>query len=114
MTASVYTTNLTIYTGIDFNQTFFFEGVDSNSSLNLSGYQVCAKMRKAEESSSYTSFNVTVIDPANAKIGLNMSNTTTSTLKPGKYLYDILLQDPSGNIERVVEGQVNVKRTVTR
>jgi len=29
-------------------------------------------------------------------------------------LYDILLQDPSGDIERVVEGQVNVKRTITR
>lgn len=114
MAASVYTVNLTVYTGIDFNQTFVFEGIDSNARLNLAGYQVCAKMRKAEESSSYTTFVTSITDIANARVNLNMTNAVTSTLKPGKYLYDILLQDPSGNIERVVEGLVDVKRTVTR
>ena len=114
MAASVYTVNLIIHTGIDFNQTFVFEGVDSNARLNLTGYQICAKMRKAEESSTYTSFNVTITDPTNARVNLGMANAVTATLKPGKYLYDILLQDPSGNIERVVEGLVDVKRTVTR
>jgi len=114
MSSSVYTVNLTIYTGIDFAQNFIFEGFDSNSALNLSNYQICAKMRKAEESSTYTSFTTSITDIANAKVRLSMTNAVTSTLKPGKYLYDILLQDPSGDIERVVEGQVNVKRTVTR
>ena len=114
MSASVYTVNLTIHTGTDFSQTFVFEGIDSNARLNLSGYQVCAKMRKAEESLTYTSFTTDITDIANARVNLGMTNSVTSTLKPGKYLYDILLQDPSGNIERVVEGLVDVKRTVTR
>ena len=114
MSSTVYTVNLTIYTGIDFNQIFVFEGLSTNSRLNLSGYQLCAKMRKAEESSTYTPFNVEIKDVSNARVGLNMTSAVTSALKPGKYLYDILLQDPSGNTERVVEGQVNVKRTVTR
>jgi hypothetical protein len=114
MASAVYTVNLTIHTGTDFSQVFVFEGMDSNARLNLSGYQVCAKMRKAEESSTYTSFTTTITDIANARVSLAMSNAVTSTLKPGKYLYDILLQDPSGNIERVVEGLVDVKRTVTR
>ena len=114
MAASVYTVNLTIHTGIDFNQTFVFEGINTNARLNLSGYQLCAKMRKAEESSTYTSFTVDITNVANARVNLGMTSAVTATLKPGKYLYDILLQDPSGNIERVVEGLVDVKRTVTR
>ena len=114
MTASVYTVNLTIHTGIDFSQTFVFEGINSNARLNLSGHQICAKMRKAEESSTHTSFITDITDIANARVNLSMSKTTTAALKPGKYLYDILLKYPDGSIERVVEGQVNVKRTVTR
>jgi len=114
MSSSVYTVNLTIYTGIDFSQNFTFEGLDSNSALNLNNYQICAKMRKAEQSTTYTSFTIEITDFTNARVRLSMTNAVTSTLKPGKYLYDILLQDPSGNIERVVEGLVDVKRTITR
>ena len=114
MAASVYTVNLTIHTGTDFGQNFVFEGVDSNARLNLVGYQVCAKMRKAEQSTTYTSFTTQITDFSSARVRLSMTNAVTSTLKPGKYLYDILLQDPSGNIERVVEGLVDVKKTVTR
>ena len=114
MSSTVYTVNLTIYTGIDFNQTFVFEDLNANSRIKLSGYQICAKMRRAEESSTYTSFTVDIIDVVNARINLKMDSATTATLKPGKYLYDILFQDPSGNIERVVEGLVDVKRTITR
>ena len=114
MSSSVYTVNLTIYTGIDFAQNFIFEGLDSNSALNLNNYQICAKMRKAEESSTYTPFVASIININEGIVRIELANAVTSTLKPGKYLYDILLQDSSGNIERVVEGQVNVKRTVTR
>ena len=114
MSSSVHTVNLAIYTGVDFTQNFVFEGISTNSRINLLGYQFCAKMRKAEESKSYKSFNVTITDEVNARIDISMSNTETATLKPGKYLYDILMKDPSGNIERVVEGLVDVKRTVTR
>jgi hypothetical protein len=110
----VFTTNFTIYTGIDFQQTFVFEGINSNSRLNLTDHNLCAKMRKAEDSSTSTSFVVTVTDPGNARVALSMSNSTTAGLKPGKYLYDILLEYPDGTIERIVEGTVHVKRAVTR
>ena len=114
MSFPTFAVNLTIHTGTDFSQVFVFEGLDSNARLNLTGYQICAKMRKAEDSSTYVSFDIDIWDYVNARVNLIMDSATTATLKPGKYLYDILLQDPSGNIERVVEGLVDVKRTVTR
>ena len=43
-----------------------------------------------------------------------MLSEATSKLKPGSYLYDVILQDPSGGITRAVEGTAQVKKAVTR
>ena len=43
-----------------------------------------------------------------------MLSATTSTLKPGSYLYDVILKDPSGGVTRAVEGTALVKKSVTR
>lgn len=114
MASSVYTANLTIYTGTDFSQDFVFEKTDTNSRFNLTGYSICARMKKAEESKTSIPFTISIIDVANSRIVISMNSTTTSTLKSGKYLYDILFQSPDGKIERIVEGTVDVKRTVSR
>ena len=111
---AVFTTNFTIHTGTDFSQTFVFEGINSNSRLNLAGHNLCAKMRRAEGSTSSTSFTVEITNPAAARVSLTMSKTTTADLKPGKYLYDLLLEYPDGTIERILEGTVHVKKTITR
>jgi len=42
-----------------------------------------------------------------------MGSTVTGSLKAGKYFYDLLL-NKSGEITRVVEGTVLVKKSVTR
>ena len=43
-----------------------------------------------------------------------MGSTDTAELKAGKYFYDVVLQDPEGLKERVVEGTVTVKKSITR
>jgi hypothetical protein len=42
-----------------------------------------------------------------------MSSNLTNNLKAGKYFYDLLLNNGT-TVERVIEGEVLVKRTVTR
>jgi len=111
---TVYIVNLTIYTGTDFSQSFALEREATNSRLNLTGYNVCAKMRKAEESTTSIPFIASITNIAQGRVTVAMGATVTSALKPGKYLYDLLLQDSTGYVERVVEGSVNVKKTVTR
>ena len=110
-----YTTNLIIYTGTDFNQTFILEDSDSNSLKNLSGYTGYAKFKKYETSKTSYSFSITFFgDRSNGKIMLSTSASSTSTLKPGKYFYDVVLTDSQGINNRVVEGEVIVKKSVTR
>jgi len=110
---TVYTSNIVIHTHTDFEQTFVFEDTDSNSALNLSGYTGCAKIKKYESSSPAGTFDVTFTNRDLGKVKVSMGSTMTADLKPGKYFYDLLL-NKSGEITRVVEGTVLVKKAITR
>ncbi len=113
--AAVYVNNLVVNAGSDFNQTFTLEGSNTNSALNLSGYTATAQMRKWAGSSSATSFTATILTPnTSGKIELSLTSTETSNLKPGRYIYDILIEDTTGSKTRVVEGMVLVREGVTR
>lgn len=112
---TVYTSNLIIHTGANFDQTFILEDSDTNSLKDLSNYTGYAKFKKYETSNTSYSFNVTFFgDRRNGKIMISMDSATTSTLKPGRYFYDIVLTDSQGINSRVVEGEVFVKKAVTR
>lgn len=112
---SVFTNNLIIYTGTDFQQTFVLEDDQSNSLMNLYGYSACAQMKRYESSSTSTSFNVSFVgDRTNGKVTVSLGSSATAGLKPGRYFYDILLNSPQGLTSRVIEGEVFVKKSVTR
>ena len=46
---TVYTSNIVIHTGTDFEQTFLLEDSQSNSALNLTDYQGCAQIKRYEK-----------------------------------------------------------------
>ena len=110
---AVFSNNLTIHTGTDFEQTFMLEDGNTNSALNLTGYTGCAKIKKYQSSTVAAAFSLSFTNRATGKIRITMGESTTNTLKAGKYFYDVLLNSGS-NIERVIEGEVLVKKSVTR
>jgi hypothetical protein len=113
--AAVYVTNLVINSGADFSQSFTLEGTDNNSALNLTGYAVNAQFRKWSGSSTSVSFGTSITNPPTlGQIYLTLSSQNTSSLKPGRYVYDIVLNDSYGVKTRVVEGMVLVREGVTR
>ena len=48
------------------------------------------------------------------KIKVGLSSATTTSIKPGRYVYDVLLTDGVGTVTRVVEGSVLVRAGVTK
>jgi len=107
----VYTNNLIIYTGANFEQTFVLE--DDYGPFNLSGYTVISKFKKAEGSSTATSFTSTVANATNGIIRLQLTHIETSSLKVGRYLFDVFIYKDNVNT-KVIEGEVIVKKAVTR
>jgi mevalonate pyrophosphate decarboxylase len=112
--AAVYVSNLVINSGADFSQTFSLESVDNNSALNLTDYTVSAQMRKYSGSSTATIFTPYIIPPATlGKITISLTSEQTTNLKPGRYVYDVVITKNSIKT-RVIEGMVLVREGVTR
>ena len=113
--AAVYVNNLVINAGSDFSQTFTLEQSESNSPLDLSNYQVESQMRKWSGSLSYVSFAAFVVfPPTSGKVIISLTADETKNIKPGRYVYDVLITDFLGEKNKVIEGMVLVREGVTR
>ena len=111
--SAVYVSNLVINAGSTFSQTFELGNTLDSSAFNLTGYSVEAQMRKHASSTGVTTFTSSISDAASGKILVGLPSTETVNIKPGRYVYDIVVT--SGAIKtRVVEGSALVREGVTR
>ena len=111
---AVYVHNLTINQGSDFDMTFDIEGGVSGDPLDLTGYSASAQLRKSHSSSTAVSFAATTgVDASFGEVKVSLAATVTANLKPGRYVYDVLVSNPAETV-RVVEGTALVRSGVTR
>ena len=111
---AVYVSNLTVNTGTTFSQIFTLESADTNSATDLTGFTASAQMRKHPGSSSATDFTTSIINATAGRIRVGLTTSQTSALKPGRFMYDVLITDSQGEVTRVLEGSVLVREGVTK
>ena len=103
---AVYVNNITINTGEYFSRDFYLDNLDGTP-LDLTGYSGSSQIRKHQNSLNPTAtFLLTFVDRANGRIRLSLSAETTTTIKPGRYVYDILFTDNAGKKSIVIEGNI--------
>jgi len=113
---AVYVANLQVNQGTDFSQTFNLANTIGDTSFNLTGYTIAAKMKKhaGAADSSATSFTASIENATNGTISLALTDTQTSALKAGRHVYDIVITNTSSTLKtRVIEGSVLVREGVT-
>ena len=111
---AVFNTNLIIYKHTDFEQTFVLEDSLSNSAKDLTGFTGTCKMQRTLNLGSLTEFTISFLnDRKLGKIKISLTDVQTAAIEEGKYFYELMLTDPSGVVERVIEGVVIVKHPVT-
>ena len=110
---AVFSTNLIIYKHTDFEQTFVLEDSQTNSFKDLTDFTGTCKMQRTLNLGSLTSFNLAFTNRALGKVRISLSSTQTANIADGKYFYELMLTDPNGVVERVIEGVVIVKHPVT-
>ena len=110
---AVFSTNLVIYKHTDFEQTFVLEDSQSNSAKDLTGFTGTCKMQRTLNLGSLTSFSLAFTNRALGKVRISLTSTQTANIADGKYFYELMLTDPNGVVERVIEGIVIVKHPVT-
>tara|TARA_E500000178_G_scaffold78831_1_gene76990 strand:+ start:603 stop:935 length:333 start_codon:yes stop_codon:yes gene_type:complete len=105
--------NIFIDQGTDFSVTV--DVTDANGSpLNLSGYTAASQIRKSYASSSASATFTTSISASSGQVTMSLTDTQTSGLAAGRYLYDLNITSSASVTSRVVEGQVIVTPGVTR
>ena len=113
--AAAYVSNLIINAGASFSQTFNLSNTTDGSALDLSEYSVTAQMRKHAVSSAKSDFSTSIIDATQGSLSLSLTSDQTTSLKPGRYVYDVIITvNGTSTKTRVVEGNVLVREGVTR
>lgn len=103
---------LTIEQGATFSSTVtVYDG--SDEIFDLTGYTPFAQLRKSYYTSAASNLTVQVGDAANGIILLSMTAANTALLNPGRYVYDLVMENASVRL-RVVEGIATVFPSVTR
>jgi hypothetical protein len=109
---AVYVNNLTINIGTDFVQTYDLYQ-SGGKVINLTGYSAASSLRKHRDSGTAVSFTVGFPDRTNGKIKISIPSWTTNRLKPGRYVYDILMTKPNGDKGIIVEGTIHARAGIS-
>ena len=114
--AAVFVSNLVINAGATFSQQFDLAQSDDSSPLDLTGYTIAAQIRKHGGSTKKVEFTTNKVNASQGRIQISLtpSQTVPTAIKPGRYLYDIILTDGAGDKTRVVEGAALIREGVTR
>jgi len=110
---------MTIKANIDINQGTDFDAevelLDQNdAAVDLTGYSAWGQMKKNYAASNATSFTIAFVQPrTDGKIKMALSENETNLLTPGRYIYDLVVEDGNGKYTRAVQGTVTVTPGVT-
>lgn len=102
--------------GATFNTLISLDDVYGQS-YNLQNYSASSQMRKSYYSSNATAVFSTTVNGVNGEILISLNANQTANIAPGRYVYDILIYNPSNAANttiRVLEGIINVTPRVTR
>mgnify|MGYP001226039187 FL=1 len=105
--------NLFIDQGTDFTVTVDVSDA-TGGILDLTGYSAAAQIRKTYGSSSKVDFTTSTGTPSQGKVTMSLTDTQTSALESGRYVYDLNITSGGGVTTRVVEGQAIITPGVTR
>jgi hypothetical protein len=105
--------NIFVDQGADYSN-IITVGSSSGAPLNLTGYTVASQIRKSYSSSTAYNFTASVFSVASGQVRLQLTATTSRSIPPGRYLYDVEITSPTNVRTRVVEGIVTVTPEITQ
>lgn len=80
---------------------------------NISNFTIVGQIRRNHKSTTVAA-TFTSVATGPGEITLTLSDEQTSTLVDRRYVFDVLIESPSGERYRVIEGIITVTPAVTR
>ena len=110
--AAVYVNNIAIDAGEDFNQDYTLYETGGKV-IDLSGYRAKAQIRKHPDSKTAIDFSISFPNRTNGILNLSIARWTSSLLKPGRYVYDVMVVKEDNKKEIVIEGSALIRAGIT-
>jgi len=105
---------ITIEQGATFNTEVVINDA-SGTPKNLNEYSIRGQIRKSYYSTTSIDFDIVLDAPTDGIITLGLSANTTSSISPGRYVYDVVIEETAtGIVTRIFEGIATVLPNVTR
>jgi len=105
-------TNVNI--GLDYTKAFTYRD-ENGTGIDLSGYDLNMRIRKSSTSTDILTLGI-VVDPlvtgfyftdiASGQFTMRITDTDTSLIPSGSYVYDIIITNPSGDTSIFMEGNI--------
>lgn len=105
--------NIFIDQGTDYEVTIDVTDTSDNI-IDLNGYSAAAQIRKTYSSATASGTFTCTVQEASGQVTMALTDTQTTALEAGRYVYDMTVTSSGGNKTRVVEGQAIVTPGVTR
>jgi len=111
--------NLTMSAGVDFSHTYYLTNYDK-SPRNIEGCEVSAYMAKhpgaltahlstsTEPVYNMIKLDATIVDGAGGEYSISLPSTGTKQIYEGKYVYNVVMTNPDGSSEKLVDGLIIV------
>jgi hypothetical protein len=107
------TAYLDIDQGSDFSTEITLQN-DDGTSMNISGFSIYSQFRKSYGSTTAYQFNAVITNATQGKFKLSLAGSMSSSIKPGRYLYDVEIVNLTPARTRVVEGIITINPEITK
>ena len=106
--------DIVIEQGVKFQRTVQIKDKDDNA-VDIGGDTFQGQVRKRHNSAdTEAAFSISITDAENGKISVSITQTQTTAMEAGEYVYDINWTPSVGNKVRLLEGIATVSPGVTR
>ncbi len=106
------TANIIVDKGADFTTSIAIKN-NNGSAFNLTGCSLQSYIKKHEGATTKVDFSVGITSTIGGEITLALTDTQTTTMKSGRYFYDVVIIESTGNRVRAAQGQVFVSPGIT-
>jgi len=105
---------LTAYAGSTFSLSLTCQD-DAGDAVDLTGYSARGTVRESPTIGTVTlDLSPTIPTPADGVVSISVADEITAGITAGRYVFDVVLDTPAGDVVRILGGTILFKNQVTR